>query len=318
MPEIFCKSLLLLIGLAIVFFGDPVYSQSPTTKDADRIHQGDVIEVDVIGSFEFDWRGRLNPEGYLDRFDKITEPVYARCKSVNELSEFIAREYSKILRDPKVEIRIIDRNGRALVYIDGAVKNPQRLRIKRDIYLNELIVLGGGIIETAGGEINIFRPETSSCDGVSSDAAKGPISKTIKIAGLLAAADGANPKIVSGDIVTVVESLPIYVIGGVNNPKRIDARAEMTLSRAVATAGGVAKNGISGSVTVFRREGGGSKVIEADLDKIAAGNADDHKLQPYDIVEVAQKGSAKRRFPPVIDDRSRSLKLHAMPVRVIE
>lgn len=307
--------LVLLIGLPTVGQGDP---PSVHMRDADRIHQGDVIEVDVVGSFEYDWRGSLNPEGFLDRFEKVTEPIYARCLSPADLSAKITREYSRLLRDPIVVVRIIDRNGRATGYIDGAVRYPQRFKVKRDVYLNELIVLAGGIIDTAGGEINIFRPDNVSCEGAGNGYPTGSSSRIIKISDVLAGSEGSNPKIVSGEVVTVVESLPIYVIGGVNNPRKIASRGEMTLSRAVASAGGIAKNGTLGTVTVFRREAGGSKVIEADLDKIMAGSAADPKLEPFDIVDVPQKGASKRRFPPVIDERLKPLRAQSLPLRVID
>ena len=35
-------------------------------SEVNLIHSGDLIDVDVVGSIEYDWRGRLNPEGFLD------------------------------------------------------------------------------------------------------------------------------------------------------------------------------------------------------------------------------------------------------------
>jgi protein involved in polysaccharide export with SLBB domain len=73
----------------------------------------------------------------------------------------------------------------------------------------------------------------------------------IKISDLLRGKKEANPQILSGDIITVVEAEPIYVTGGVVNPKQIASRAQITLSRAVASAGGLTKNANAGKVTVF-------------------------------------------------------------------
>lgn len=295
-----------------------VFSQTISQKDSDLIHQGDIVEIDVVGSFEFDWRGTLNPEGFLDRFDKVTEPVYARCLSTTELADSVAREYSRVLRDPKVVVRIIDRNGRALAYLDGGVKNPMRMRIKRDVFLNELIVMAGGFIDSAGGEISIFRPENSSCEGHRSGNEKSPVSRSIKIADLIAGVEGSNPKIVSGDIVIVSESLPIYVVGGVNNPGVVAYRNEMTLSRAVSSAGGVAKNGVASQVVIFRRKQGSSSVIEADLESILKGSIADPILEPYDTIDVSMKGVEKRRFSPVIERKVNRGNRETIPIRVID
>jgi protein involved in polysaccharide export with SLBB domain len=282
----------------------------------DRIHFGDIIEIDLVGGFEYDWRGNLNSDGYLEDFDKIAEPVFARCKTTAELAEDVTRQYAKILRDPRIEVRILDRTNRALAYIDGAVKVPQRLRIKRAVHLNELIVIGGGFTDKTSGEITVFRPENLSCE---QSRTRGPVTMNIKIADVLSGDSKANPKIVSGDIVTVLEALPIYVIGGVNNPAKLSSRNGLTLSRAVAAAGGVSKNGVAASITLYRREGGNTSVIEADLGQIAAGKTEDLVLKAFDIVDVGQKGSPKRKFPPVIEDlENRPAKFASMPLRVIE
>ena len=286
-------------------------------NDVDRIHQGDLIEVDVIGSFEFDWRGKLNPEGFIDGIERLPEPVYARCKSTAQIAYSLAEGFRKVLRDPVVEVRIIDRNGRALTLVDGAVKTPLRLRLKRDLYLNELIVLAGGFTDVVGDEISLFRPVGASCEGSrDGDLPNGPVTRVLKIGDLLAGVDGTNLKIVPGDIVTVVESLPIYVIGGVGAPQRLSARTGITLSRAIDAAGGILKKGRAGSVTVYRRKGTDLKVFEIDLAKVRSGEEEDLALEANDIVEVPLKGEEKRKFPPVIESRGGDRS--QIPLRVIE
>src|ERR1041385_1486396 len=113
---------------------------SPTpVSEADLVHLGDVVDVDVVGSLDFDWRGTLTPEGYLNGLDKIEEQVYGLCRSETDIGTDIARYYAKFLRDPKVVVRIVDRTKRALSLVDGAVKKPQRFQILRPVRLRELI-----------------------------------------------------------------------------------------------------------------------------------------------------------------------------------
>lgn len=294
---------------------DPNKPLTDNIADIDRIHQGDQIEIDVVGSFDFDWRGGLNPEGFLDGNERLPDPIFARCMSPAELAQGVAAQYSKTLRDPVVEVRILDRNGRALAYVDGALKTPMRLQIKRDVFLNEVIVMAGGFIDTIGEEISVFRPEGASCEGKNREP-KESKATSIKISDLLAGVPGSNPKIVPGDIVTVVESLPIYVIGGVGNPQRISAREGITLSRAIDAAGGINKKGSAGSITIYRRKAGTARSIAADLDRIRTGEAEDPRLEANDIVDVPIKGEQKRRFPPVVYGREATEKL--LPLRVIE
>ncbi len=73
----------LLTILFVTFAGYPIDVRTQSIKAAgqDRIHFGDVIDVDVVGSFEFDWRGRVNPEGFLDGFDKVDRQIFVLCRA---------------------------------------------------------------------------------------------------------------------------------------------------------------------------------------------------------------------------------------------
>ncbi len=213
-------------AVLIAFTCLTISSQTPDTSGADLIHYGDLVDVDVIGSFEFDWRGTLDPEGFLEGAERIEKPIFALCRSETEVASAIAVEYAKMLREPKVVVKVIDRSNRAVAYIDGAVRNPKRFQIKRPVTLRELLILSGGITDKSSGEISIFRPENVSC---SQRAPSGEFLTTkqdtstntikIKISDLLKGTETADPPIYSGDVITVLEAFPVYVIGGVNNPR---------------------------------------------------------------------------------------------------
>jgi len=315
--------ILLTITLAV----GAAHAQNEPQSQANLVHFGDLIEVDVIGSFEYDWRGSLTPEGFFDGLDSLENQVYGLCQSEEDLSVTVQKEFAKMLRDPKVVVRILDRSNRAVAFLNGAVRSPQRFQIKRAVYLNELLVLSGGITDRSSGEISVFRPANLSCSEprkntegafVKASQPRGAETINIKIADILRGEQAANPRILSGDIVTVSEALPVYVIGGVNSPQRLALRNQLTLSRAIATAGGLAKEG-NGNVTIFRREGRETKLIQADLQKITAGRAEDPVLMPFDIVDVPQKGKPSRTRPPVIDKGvSNSLTLASLPLRIID
>lgn len=301
-------------------------AQSESVAQAELVHFGDLIEVDVVGSYEYDWRGTITQEGFLDGLDHLDEQIYALCRSERDISGDIEKQYRKILVAPKVAVRILDRSNRAVAFVSGAVRSPQRFQIKRVVHLSELLVLAGGITDRSSGEISIFRPPKLSCtdpkkntgdEFVKASQPGGAETINIRIAEILRGDPSANPQILSGDIVTVSEALPVYMIGGVNSPQRIALRNQLTLSRAIATAGGLAKEG-SSNITIFRREGRETKVINADLEKIAAG-ADDPVLKAFDVVDVPLKGKPPRARPPVIDGHgTSSLSLVGLPLRVID
>ena len=321
----------------------PQTTTENTTKiipptEANLIHLGDLIEIDVVGSFEFDWRGTVSPEGFLSGINFVESPIYALCRSEEDIAAEVTKAYGKILREPQIVVKILDRSNRPLSLMLGAVKNPQRFQIKRAVYLNELLIISGGLTEKTSGEIQIYRPQNLSCvarkdestnsatnDGqrrerfVTSSESNGSQYINIRISDLLAGKKDANPQILNGDIITVFEAQTVYVIGGVGNPKQISFRLQITLTRAIDSAGGLAKNADAKKITIFRRENGETKIIEADLEKIRAKQADDIILKPFDIVEVTQTGSERRKYAPIISEVNlNSENLTKLPLRVID
>jgi protein involved in polysaccharide export with SLBB domain len=310
----------------------PAENDQKIIDEMNLIHFGDLIDVDVVGSIEFDWRGTLNPEGFLNGIEFTEDQIFALCRTEEAVAADIAKAYGKILRDPQVVVKILDRSNRAVSVISGAIKTAQRFQIRRTVFLNELIIISGGLTDKTNGEVQIFRPKNLSCAGVKPAGGvtreryvstgtedNGSQYINVKISDLLSGKKEANPQVLNGDIITVFEAESIYVIGGVSAPKKILFRTEITLTRAIDSAGGLAKNADATKITIFRRAGGETKIIEADLEKIKAQKADDIVLQPFDIVEVSQSGREKRKYPPVINVLDPADQNAAkLPLRVID
>src|SRR5687767_9091315 len=98
-----------VVFLCIFLWQSPLCAQNPTptpeTKtqsdnELNLIHLGDLIDVDVVGSFEYDWRGTLTPEGFLNGLESLESEVFALCRSEEQLASEIAKAYGKFLRDP--------------------------------------------------------------------------------------------------------------------------------------------------------------------------------------------------------------------------
>jgi protein involved in polysaccharide export with SLBB domain len=341
------------IFLCILFLQSAFSAQTPTPTETPKIasevdtkvipesesnliHLGDLIDVDVVGSLEYDWRGSVSPEGFLSGMTFAEQPIFALCRSEEAVADEITKVFAKFLREPKIVVKILDRSNRAISIIGGAVKTPQRLQIKRAVFLNELIIISGGLTDKTSGEIQIFRPQNLSCAAAetknssvsgenrqrfvaASSQDNGSQYINIRIIDLLKGKKEANPQILNGDIITVLEAQSIYVIGGVANPKQISFRSQITLSRAIDSAGGLAKNADAKKITIFRRAGGETKIIEADLEKIKAQKADDINLQASDIIEVNEKGREKRKYPPLINVVDlNDVNSSKLPLRVVD
>lgn len=281
------------------------------------IHFGDVVDVDFVGSSEYDWRGGITPAGELAGFMTFDSRVNVVCRSVTAIAADIAAAYGKMLREPKVVVTIIDRSNRAAVQLIGAVKTPTRFRLMRPVRLRELIVRAGGFTDDIGGEISLFRPKDLSCQADGGQKDNGSGTTRIKISDLLKG-DEANVAVLSGDMIEVERAATVYVIGAVNNPRPVYSKVELTVTRAVASAGGLAKDASGGKLTIFRRGPGGDMSIEADLDKIKRGESADVVLEPFDIIDVAGKGGRKRKLPPVAAKTQTSAGQRELPLRVID
>jgi protein involved in polysaccharide export with SLBB domain len=291
-----------------------------TVPNEELIHLGDVIDIDVLGSLEYDWRGRLNAEGFLSEIPYTKEPVLALCRTEDELAASLAEVFAKFLKKPEIVVRVVDRTARQQTRIFGAVRTAMRFQIERPVHLNEILVLAGGIGERASGEIKIFRPAYSSCNA---PGGAQPESETIsvKISELLSGKEAANPLIRTGDIVTVEEAKPIFVTGGVIAPQAILLREnqKMTLTRAIASAGGTIKN--AAKVIVFRRSAEGvSETIEVDLEKVRKKLIEDIALEALDIVEVSGTANVradKSKPPSVAGFETNQTNQANLPLRVI-
>lgn len=309
-------------------------ANAPIVAAENLIHIGDLIDVDVLGSTDYDWRGTLTPEGFLDKINFVEEPVYALCRTETEVAAEIAKGYGKFLNNPQVVVKIIDRSNRPVSTLYGAVKTPQRFQILRPVKLNELLILSGGITEKASGEVQLLRSRNLSCEAaakpksetaqnaekiVSGRQIGGTETLKIQIGDLIKGKPESNPYVLSGDVITVEEAEPVYVIGGVANPKRIGIHGRLTVARAVDAAGGVTRYADPKKVTIFRRENGDTKILEVDLEKIKNGQSADVELQSLDVVEVAQRGGGKSKFPPVIKNSEDTDKKNSnLSLRVID
>jgi protein involved in polysaccharide export with SLBB domain len=287
------------------------------------IHFGDLIDVDVLGSTDFDWRGTLNPEGYLDNISFLKDPVYGLCMTEQEVARQITADLSRILRDPVVVVKILDRSGRPEVLVFGAVRLSQRIRLGRRLFLNELLILSGGLTDRSRGEIQITRPPSLGCSGEAgkkdSRPSGGANAIIIKVPDIIAGRPNSNPEILPGDIVTAVESQPVYLIGGVAEPKQLEWRPQLTLTRAVASAGGLARSADTSHVTIFRRVGGRETTIDLDYRKVAGSDQQDVALQPFDVVDIAEKGRERRKSRPIVrEDRTDETAASGLPLRVVD
>jgi polysaccharide export outer membrane protein len=107
----------------------------------------------------------------------------------------------------------------------------------------------------------------------------------------------ANPYVEPGDIVSIPVADQVYVIGNVIRPTSIALTESMTISRAIAMAGGPALDTKKSEIKIIRQSPGSvqNREIVVDLEAISKHKAEDVVLIANDIVDVPASGT-KRVF----------------------
>jgi polysaccharide export outer membrane protein len=267
---------------------------SATTKPAEiyRIGPGDVLDIRVYNRPQLSREAvRVDGRGMI-RMPLIDGEIQAGCRSEEELSQDIYTRYQKYYRRPHVDVFIKEYNSTPVAVI-GAVDRPGRFQLQRPVRLLELISLAGGPTERAGGRLQIAHtPGVSVCKGATTtvvsdeDATRNFIA--YNLVETLRGEDQANPYVQPGDIITLPEADQAYVVGNVLRPTAIALKEPITVTRAIAMAGGTMPDTKSKQIRIVRQIPGSTnkKEIFVDLSAIDKRQAEDIALQANDIIDV--------------------------------
>jgi polysaccharide export outer membrane protein len=192
---------------------------------------------------------------------------------------------------------------RPVVKVTGAVRAPARLELRRRVRLREALAVVGGLTELAGKQVQITHAaqdaECGEPTAVEMDKSSGSRVESFEVAALLRADDEKlNPYLRPGDVVAVSEVGVAYIVGGVARPQPIILREPISITQAIALAGGILPDVGTDGIYVYRYVAGQAARtrIHVSLKAIRKGRAEDTLLQPYDIVEV--RDSRGRLLPP--------------------
>ena len=256
-----------------------------------RIGPGDVLTITVRKAPELSGPVRVDQRGMI-RIPMIDEAVPAACKTESELAIHIAKLYLEYKNNPSVEVFVSEFQGRPVAVI-GAVNAPGQFRLQRQVRLLELLSFAGGPSPRSGRVINVIHaggPNMCETNPSDTNSAVAPQEVSVyKLYDTLKGKEGSNPSVQPGDIVSLLEADQVFVIGHVNAPQAIFLRDQpITILRAIAIAGGPARDAGTSRVRIIRQINGGDgkQEILVDLNAIQKQKASDILLLPDDIVEV--------------------------------
>ena len=289
-------------------------AQAQQPEDRYRIGPGDVLDVRIYNRPQLS-RDAVRVEGNgMIRMPLIETEIRAACMTEGELAKEIATRYAKYYRNLQVDIFVKEYHSRQVAII-GAVNEQGRFQLQRRIRLLELLTFAKGPSARAGQTINVVHSTAPSlCKAANDDEVAAFTS--YKLSDTLQGDTRANPYLEAGDVVTIPDADQVYVVGNVVMPLTIPLKEPITVSRAIAMAGGTRQDTKKDKIRIVRQEPGASakKEMIVDLSAIEKRQAEDIQLLPNDIVDVPTS-AGRSLLRSLIGGGTQSLT--QLPVRVV-
>lgn len=297
--------------------GLQVTGNSSPKDDRYRIGPGDIIDVTVFGKPQFSRQGvKIDARGMM-RMPLVKQEIMAACHTEDELASDITQLLKEYIREPEVIVQIKEYLAEPVAVI-GSVHNPSRFQLQRRVRLLEILTLVNGPADSAGRTIQVVH-QGSPVNCSSATAATESMADQVdyyQLSETLRGDEKANPYVRAGDVVSIAKADEVYVIGNVVKPASIALNEPLTVTRAIAMAGGTLPDSKRSEIRIVRQAPGSTQKQEivVNLDAINRRQSEDVVMMANDIIEVPT--SAGKRF-------LRSLlgavvpSIAQMPVRVV-
>jgi polysaccharide biosynthesis/export protein len=278
-----------MLGLFLLL----TYFSTQSADDRYRIGPGDVLDVRIYNRPQLS-REAVRVEGSgMIRMPLIETEIQAACMTEGELAKEIATRYARYYKNLQVDVFIREYHSRQVAII-GAVNDQSRFELQRRVRLLELLTYAKGPSAKAGQTINIVHSTASSpCKKADDDTETAAAFSSYRLSDVLQGDPKSNPYLEAGDIVTLPEADQVYVVGNVFSPLTIALKEPITLTRAIAMAGGLRQDTKKDKIRVLRQEAGTAtrKEIIVDLAAIEKKQSEDLALAPNDIIDVPASAS---------------------------
>lgn len=276
-----------------------------------KVGAEDQLAISIYGQDNLNRELRVNGQG------EITMPLVGVAKvagmTPQEIENRLAKLYdARFLVNPQVTVEVKEfRHQR--VAVTGAVAKPGSYEIIGPRTLLEVLSLAGGFINQgyptgggaqAGDVVNVIRhqnaPDLAKGTRIASAEPFAPKTETTVI-DLRRLVSGKEPElnvpVRNGDVVHVPFAGTAYVLGGVRKPGNIAVKENITISQAVAMAGGVDPILGTNSITIMRFDDHGKPIsINTNLNSIIARSDPDLLLKNNDVLVVNESGLKKTLF----------------------
>jgi polysaccharide export outer membrane protein len=247
-----------------------------------RVGPEDRLQITLYSIPETDTGGVIprTTEVVVSQQGKITLPMLGDMAvtglTSGGLEAGLRERYKKYFLDPQVGVLVKEYRSQGASVI-GSVQRPGVFPLSGPKTLIDLLAMAGGVTETAGGQVHLYR-----------QASEGRQNYIVDLYALTNTDRSLNLPIQNGDVINVPKAGMFFVDGAVRKPGSYALDRPYTFSQALATAGGVDNSEANSSaITVFRRRGPTeTEAVSVNMHTILAGGAADPPIQANDVIFV--------------------------------
>lgn len=251
----------------------PAFAAEPLAVDVSyELGAGDTVRIEVLGQSEMSGSFPVGADGSVDIPYAGRVPVAGYTLSAAK-EQVEARLRDGYVLNPQVVITVEQITSK-LVKVAGGVVSPGVYPLTRKpMHVSDVLVRAGGLIDPATPRAELFREVAGARQVVTVDLV------------LITKGDAlADVEVLPGDSLAVPQAQQIFVDGMVQKPGSLPFRDGMTLSTAVAAAGGVTGTALLGKVKLIR----GEEQTLVNLRRVLKGLDADVALKPGDHVNVPE------------------------------
>ncbi len=264
-----------------------------------KVGPEDLLEIIFLDTDKLKALARVNGQGEIRLL--LIGDIQVAGLTPAEVAKKLVRLYKEgdYLKDPNITVAIMEFRHQK-VAVTGAVNKPDSYALIGPRTLLEVLGIAGGLSDKAGETAHIIRSRKGASRSQAASPAQSfsPGAETIIVdlnRLLLKGAVDLNFPIQNGDVVFIPFAQTVYVLGSVGTPKSVFLKNNMTVTKAVAEAGGLHIMLSSYNATVLRMDDKGQRqTIPVNLAQITKGKEEDLALKENDIVYVQESGI--RRF----------------------
>lgn len=256
----------------------------------------DLLEVQIYGQDKLNRQVRVNGQGEITLpLVGVTQVAGLSPKAIEaRLAELYGTNY---LRNPQVTVSVKEYRHQR-VAVTGAVDKPGYYEMIGPRTLLEMLAMAGGLQDKgttakAGDMVHVIRHQSAPQVAravKASPSSSAPRGETVVIDLKRLLGEGAgelNLPIRHGDVIHVPFAGNAYVLGGVRRPGCVAVRDDLSLSQALAMAGGVDPVLANNQVDIMRLDKTGKPIkLTSRLDKVLTRQEPDVSLKENDVVVV--------------------------------